>query len=245
MKWVGVKHGQVSRHLFEPLFPRWPTNDVPVGSVTNGVHMPSWDSAIADTVWSNAGGKDRWRGDLTTLEQDIYNTSDESLWQMRNSSRNNLVEYTRKKYVRQLSVSGQSPELMEVAKSVFDPNVLTIGFARRFVPYKRPDLLLHNEERFIRLLTNLEHPVKLVIAGKSPPFDEAGKNLIRKWVQFIQRNNLHKHVVFLSDYDMALTQHLVKGVDVWLNTPRRPWEACGTSGMKVLVNGGINLSELD
>jgi starch phosphorylase len=242
---VSSLHGQVSRHLFETLFPRWPTTDVPVGSVTNGVHMPSWDSAIADTVWSNAGGKDRWRGDLTMLEQDIYNTSDELLWQMRNTSRNNLVDYTRKKYVRQLTVSGQSPELIEVAKSVFDPNVLTLGFARRFVPYKIPDLLLHNEERLIRLLTNHEHPVQLVIAGKSPPFDEAGKNLIRKWVQFIQRNNLHKHVVFLSDYDMALTQHLVTGVDVWLNTPRRPWEACGTSGMKVLVNGGINLSELD
>jgi starch phosphorylase len=123
--------------------------------------------------------------------------------------------------------------------------VLTLGFARRFVPYKRPDLLLHDEQRFIRILTNHEHPLQLVIAGKSPPFDEAGKGLIRQWIQFIQKNNLYRHVIFLSDYDMSLAAKLVQGVDVWLNTPRRPWEASGTSGMKVLVNGGLNLSELD
>jgi len=106
-------------------------------------------------------------------------------------------------------------------------------------------LLLHDEQRFIRILTNHEHPVQLVIAGKSPPFDEPGKALIRQWIQFIQKYDLYQHVVFLSDYDMSLSAQLVQGVDVWLNTPRRPWEACGTSGMKVLVNGGLNLSELD
>jgi starch phosphorylase len=242
---VSQLHGKVSRHLFEPLFKRWPTGEVPVGSVTNGVHMPSWDSAFADDTWSQACGKDRWKGNLETLEQDIYKTPDSTLWQLRNNSRSKLVDFTRKRFEQQLKVSAQQNEMINVAKHIFDPNVLTLGFARRFVPYKRPDLLLHDEERFIRILTNHQHPVQLVIAGKSPPFDEAGKALIRHWVQFIQKNNLYQHVVFLSDYDMSLSAQLVQGVDVWLNTPRRPWEACGTSGMKVLVNGGINLSELD
>jgi len=242
---VSQLHGKVSRHLFEPLFKRWPTEEVPVGSVTNGVHMPSWDSEFADSTWSQACGKDRWKGDLETLEQDIYKTPDKTLWQLRNNSRSKLVDFTRKRFEQQLRVSGQQNEMIEIAQHIFDPNVLTLGFARRFVPYKRPDLLLHDEQRFIRILTNHEQPVQLVIAGKSPPFDEAGKSLIRQWVQFIQKYDLYKHVVFLSDYDMLLSAQLVQGVDVWVNTPRRPWEACGTSGMKVLVNGGINLSELD
>jgi len=242
---VSHLHGKVSRHLFEPLFKRWPNEEVPVGSVTNGVHMPSWDSEFADNTWSEACGKDRWKGDLETLEQDIYKTPDKTLWELRNKSRNNLVTYIRKKLEQQLKVSGQQQGMTGLAKQVFDPNVLTLGFARRFVPYKRPDLLLHDEQRFIRILTNHEHPVQLVIAGKSPPFDEPGKSLIRQWIQFIQKNDLYQHVVFLSDYDMSLSAQLVQGVDVWLNTPRRPWEACGTSGMKVLVNGGLNLSELD
>jgi starch phosphorylase len=242
---VSRLHGKVSRHLFEPLFKRWPTEEVPVGSVTNGVHMPSWDSEFADYTWSQACGKDRWKGDLKTIEQDIYKASDKTLWQLRNHSRSKLVDFTRKRFEQQLRVSGQQQEMIAIAKHIFDPDVLTLGFARRFVPYKRPDLLLHDEQRLIRILTNHEQPVQLVIAGKSPPFDEAGKSLIRQWVQFIQKNNLYQYVVFLSDYDMSLSAQLVQGVDVWLNTPRRPWEACGTSGMKVLVNGGLNLSELD
>jgi starch phosphorylase len=128
---------------------------------------------------------------------------------------------------------------------VFDPNILTLGFARRFATYKRPDLLLHDPPRLLRLLTNPQRPVQLIIAGKAHPADQAGQALIQRWVQFIRRPEVRPHAVFLADYDMLLTQNLVQGVDVWINTPRRPWEACGTSGMKVLVNGGINLSELD
>ncbi len=128
---------------------------------------------------------------------------------------------------------------------LFDPNVLTLGFARRFAAYKRPNLLLHDPDRLLRLLTNPQRPVQLIMAGKAHPSDLAGQELIRQWMQFIRRPEARRHVVFLSDYDMHLTEQLVQGVDVWLNTPRRPWEACGTSGMKVLVNGGLNLSELD
>ncbi|HUZ60391.1 MAG TPA: alpha-glucan family phosphorylase [Hanamia sp.] len=242
---VSQLHGVVSRHLFQSLFPRWPQDEVPVGSVTNGVHMPSWDSEFADEIWTEACGKGRWIGELENLEEDMKKVSDQKLWDLRNTSRNDLVNYIRKRLERQLTVSPQTQEIIDIAKNVFDPNTLTLGFARRFVPYKRPNLLLHDEERFIRILTNRERPVQLVIAGKAPPFDESGKALIRQWVQFIQQHNLYKHVIFLSDYDMFLTENLVQGVDVWVNTPRRPWEACGTSGMKVLVNGGINLSELD
>jgi starch phosphorylase len=241
---VSNLHGSISRHLFQPLFERYPNNEVPVGYVTNGVHMPSWDSEYADKLWTEACGKDRWKGELEMLEENIYKVSDDALWQMRCASRNNLVDYVRKRFERQISVSGQQ-EMIDTAKNVFDPNVLTLGFARRFVPYKRPTLLLHDEERFIRILTNNQKPVQLVIAGKAPPYDETGKALIQKWIQFISKNNLYKHVIFLSDYDMLMTENIVQGVDVWINTPRRPWEACGTSGMKVLVNGGINLSELD
>jgi starch phosphorylase len=128
---------------------------------------------------------------------------------------------------------------------LFDPNVLTLGFARRFATYKRPNLLLHDPDRLLRLLTNQERPVQLLIAGKAHPADEAGQALIREWIQFIRRPEVRTHAIFLSDYDMLLSERLVQGVDVWINTPRRPWEASGTSGMKVLVNGGINLSELD
>ncbi len=125
------------------------------------------------------------------------------------------------------------------------PRALTLGFARRFATYKRPNLLLHDRQRLLRLLTNAERPVQLIIAGKAHPEDRAGQALIHEWIDFIRQPETRPHIVFLSDYDMFLTENLVQGVDVWINTPRRPWEACGTSGMKVLVNGGINLSELD
>lgn len=242
---VSRLHGAVSRQLFEGLFPRWPKDEIPIGSITNGVHMPCWDSEFADEIWTQSCGKDRWRGEQENIVQDISKLSDEALWQLRTDSRSSFVRYTRARLERQLTVSGHPPEIVEIAKNVFSPDTLTLGFARRFVLYKRPDLLLQDQERFIRILTNQQYPVQLVIAGKAPPFDESGKAMIQQWAQFIQRHNLYDHVVFLSDYDMSLTENLVQGVDVWINTPRRPWEACGTSGMKVLVNGGINLSELD
>ena len=242
---VSRLHGEVSRHIFEPLFPRWPDAEVPVGHVTNGVHMPSWDSAESDDLWTEACGKDRWLGTTETLEQDIRRVSDAGLWQFRIAASTSLVEYARERLSRQLAASGAPRDAIDGAKHLFDPNALTLGFARRFATYKRPNLLLHDPERLLRLLTNPERPVQLIIAGKAHPADQAGQALIQEWTHFIRRPEVRPHVIFLSDYDMLLTEHLVQGVDVWLNTPRRPWEACGTSGMKVLVNGGINLSELD
>ena len=242
---VSRLHREVSRQLFTPLFPRWPKDEIPIGSVTNGVHMPSWDSEFADEIWTKSCGKDRWRGDLENLQGDISEVPDADLWQLRNASRTKLVGYIRQRFEKQIRDTAEQPELVALAKDIFDSSTLTLGFARRFVPYKRPNLLLHDPERLIRILTNPRRPVQLVIAGKAPPFDESGKALIRQWVLFIQEHHLYQHVIFLSDYDMLLTEHMVQGADLWVNTPRRPWEACGTSGMKVLVNGGINLSELD
>jgi starch phosphorylase len=242
---VSRLHGKVSRHLFQPLFPRWPTDEVPVAHVTNGVHVPSWDSAAADDLWTKACSKNRWLGTTDTLEQDIRRVSDARLWGFRTAASQELVAYTRERLSRQLTASGASPEAADQAKNLFDPDALTLGFARRFATYKRPNLLLHDPARLLRLLANPERPVQLIIAGKAHPEDRAGQALIQEWIQFIRRPETRPHVVFLSDYDMLLTEHLVQGVDVWINTPRRPWEACGTSGMKVLVNGGINLSELD
>jgi len=242
---VSRLHGQVSRHLFEPLFPNWPAEEVPIGYVTNGVHMPTWDSAAADELWTKACGKDRWLGKSEKLEQDIRRVSDETLWQFRLATSKSLVEYARDRLARHYAAAGASPETVEEARHLFDPNALTLGFARRFASYKRPNLLLHDPERLLRLLSNPQRPVQLIIAGKAHPADLEGQALIQKWVQFIRRPEVRPHAVFLSDYDMQLTERLVQGVDLWINTPRRPWEACGTSGMKVLVNGGLNLSELD
>jgi starch phosphorylase len=242
---VSRLHGQVSRRIFQNLFPRWPQREVPVTYVTNGVHVPSWDSEAADKLWTTSCGKNRWIGTLDTVEADLKKISDDVLWKFRNQGRRHLVEYVRQRLVRQLEASGASAEKVEQAKGYLDPNVLTIGFARRFAAYKRPNLLLYDPERLTALLGNKERPVQLIIAGKAHPKDEQGKEMISAWSDFIRQANAHSHVIFLADYDMLLAEQLVQGVDLWINTPRRPWEASGTSGMKVLVNGGLNLSELD
>ena len=156
-----------------------------------------------------------------------------------------LVEFVRKRLLLERAAAGEPFASEEDATCVFDANALTLGFARRFATYKRPNLLLHDPERLLRLLTNPERPVQLIVAGKAHPEDKAGQAMIQQWTRFIRLPEARKRVAFLGDYDMLLTARLVQGVDVWINTPRRPWEACGTSGMKVLVNGGINLSELD
>ncbi len=238
---VSKLHGQVSRHIFQPLFPRWPENDVPIGSVTNGIHVPTWDSAGADALWTTACGSQRWRGD-NPEEQDIRHLSDQQLWQMRAAGRKQLIDRVRWRYARQLA--SVCPPVQDISK-VLDENVLTVGFARRFATYKRPNLLLHDPERLIRLLRDPQRPMQLVLAGKAHPQDLPGQALIKQWNDFIKRPEVHQHVVFLSDYDMLMAQELVQGADLWINTPRRPWEASGTSGMKVLVNGGLNFSELD
>ncbi len=242
---VSRLHGVVSRQIFGSLFPRWAEDEVPVGSVTNGVHMPTWDSRQAEDLWKSACGPNCWQSADGAVEARIRQVSDADLWRFRNEARADLIVSARAYLSRMLLICGESLEVAENAKQLLDPKVLTLGFARRFATYKRPNLLLRDTARLLRLLSNADRPVQLIIAGKAHPADEPGQALIRQWLQFIRGTEARNHVIFLADYDMGVAELLVQGVDVWINTPRRPWEACGTSGMKVLVNGGINLSQLD
>ncbi|MBV8135306.1 MAG: alpha-glucan family phosphorylase [Deltaproteobacteria bacterium] len=243
---VSRLHGAVSREIFADLFPRWPLTEVPVGHVTNGVHTPTWDSLYAQRLWRTASRReDPWSGTLEGIAEHMRAMSDDLLWGLRTQNRKELVQYVRERMEHQDVAAGGLDENTQRSRSPFDPQTLTLGFARRFATYKRPTLLLQHPERLARILTNPKFPVQLVIAGKAHPADEPGRAMIKQWVEFVSRPEVRPHVVFIADYDMIVAQHLVRGVDLWLNTPRRPWEASGTSGMKVLVNGGLNLSELD
>jgi starch phosphorylase len=242
---VSRLHGEFSRRIFQPLFPRWPNCEIPVGHITNGVHMPTWDSAQADRIWTDACGKERWRGQTEGLGTRIADIPDETLWSMRGDGRQKLVRFVRRHLATQLRERGVDADALGQARYVLDPNVLTMGFARRFTEYKRPNLLLRDRERLERLLLDQKQPIQIVVAGKAHPADQTGKSMIREWINFARKPRHRGRVAFLEDYDIGLAQELVQGVDVWINTPRRPWEACGTSGMKVLVNGGLNCSILD
>ncbi len=242
---VSRLHGSVSRRIFQPLFPRWPEKQTPIGHITNGVHLPSWDSQWADQIWTEACGKDRWRGAPDKLPRLIAGAPDEALWNMRGMARQALVRNARRHLARRLAMRGHPDAVVAEAKDVLDPNLLTLGFARRFASYKRPNLLLKDPKRLASILNDPARPAQLVVAGKAHPEDEEGKRLIREWIKVAESPEFRSRIVFLEDYDIEIAQELTQGVDVWINTPRRPWEACGTSGMKVLVNGGLNLSELD
>ena len=242
---VSELHGRVSRRIFAPVYPRWPEQEVPVAHVTNAVHVPSWDSPWADHLWTEACGKERWLGNPRQLSEAVARLTDAQIWDFRAMERRDLVDYARRRLARQLAQRGEREEVRARARDALDPNVLTLGFARRFTEYKRPAMLLSQPERLVKLLTDPSRPAQLIIAGKAHPRDELGRSFVRQWAEFVHRPEVRMRAVFLEDYDMALAEQLVQGVDVWINTPRRPWEASGTSGMKVLVNGGLNLSELD
>ncbi len=239
---VSRLHGKVSRRIFSPLFPRWPVYEIPVSHVTNAVHVPSWESKNADRLWSKQCGHDRWLGTLESIKPMIEGIEDEELWEFRSKGRLELIEFVRKRLKWQAQASGLELGSLD---ELLDPNALTLGFARRFTAYKRPALLLTDEERLARILNLPGRPVQLIIAGKAHPMDEIGKEMIRRWYAFLKRKDVLGKVIFIQDYDMIVAKKLVQGVDVWINNPRRPWEASGTSGMKVLVNGGLNISELD
>ncbi len=242
---VSKLHGKVSRRIFHSIYSRWPEREVPVTHITNGVHVPSWDSRQADELWTTAGGKGRWVHALENLAEAMQRLTDKDLWTLRSGQCRCLIDFVRERLTYQFRLQGADPQRIADAQVALDPDVLTIGFARRFTDYKRPNLLLTAPDRLTAIITNPGHPVQLVVAGKAHPQDEPGKRLVQQFVQFARQPALRRRVVFLADYDIAIAEQLVQGVDLWLNTPRRPWEACGTSGMKVLVNGGLNVSELD
>lgn len=243
---VSESHESISKQLFTPLFPRWPLDELPVGHITNGVHMSSWDSPAADRLWTQACGKERWRGGHEELEEHLCAASDAQLWECRCANRKHLIDDLTVRQRRQSARHGEPASNTYSARSLLDPNALLIGFARRFTGYKRTNLLLQSQDRLIRLLNNTARPVQLVFAGKADPRDAEGLAMIAEWMQFLRNPALRPgRAVFVEDYDMGVAASLTTGVDLWINTPRRPWEACGTSGMKILVNGGLNVSVLD
>lgn len=242
---VSRLHRGVSRRIFQSRYPRWPELEVPVDYVTNGVHIPTWDSPAAQRLWSEACPGGCGPEDIDYQKSGIEEMGDKELWCFCAETRRDLVDYVRRRHFRQEVERGAGEEELKAARHVLNPNFLTIGFARRATAYKRTDLLLSNPDRLAAILKNERYPVQMVMAAKAHPADEEGKEMVQKMAGFAARPDIYDRVVFLSDYDIDLAQHLQPGVDVWINTPRRPNEACGTSGMKILANGGLNLSNLD
>ncbi|GAA0839070.1 glycosyltransferase family 1 protein [Marinobacter szutsaonensis] len=237
-------HRMVSQTILQDFFPRWPSEDIPVEYVTNGIHTPSWDSPESDELWTRACGKDRWRRPMES-SCPMSEISDQDLWNMRLAQRKRLIHYLRRRLASQHCEHNPGNDPAAACGLLLDNETLTLGFARRFTDYKRPNLLLSDPDRLLALLNHRDKPVQIVLAGKAHPYDKSGKELIRRWKQFSRMPEAEGKVVFIEDYDLGVANQLVQGVDVWLNTPRHPWEACGTSGMKVLVNGGLNLSQFD
>ncbi len=242
---VSRLHGEVGRRIFQPLFPRWPRAEVPIDHVTNSVHVPTWDSVEADALWTRACGAERWRGTLENIEQGLRAIPDEELWQFRTASRERMLHYLRQCVARQHVGRGETGAGLQQRLDLLDANALTLGFARRMTEYKRTTLLLRDPDRLQRLIASRDRPVQIVFAGKAHPRDAEGKRLLYQWQEFMARGDVMGRVVFIEDYDLEVAAALTRGVDVWINTSRRPWEASGTSGMKILVNGGVNLSSLD
>jgi len=242
---VSKLHGRVSREIFSSIYHRWPLQEIPMSHVTNGVHIPSWDSPEARELWKTVLSGYHLSAPSGSAWEDLSKISDSELWQFRNESRRSMIEYVRDRLVRQMKEHNASMEAVREAEDILDPDALTIGFARRFAGYKRPTLLIHHPDRLKRILCDSEKPVQLVVAGKAHPDDYQGKSLVREMTRFASLPGISSRMVFLEDYDIALARRLEPGIDLWINVPRRPMEACGTSGMKVLVNGGLNLSELD
>ncbi|TWJ19591.1 glycosyltransferase family 1 protein [Geobacter argillaceus] len=243
---VSQLHGEISRKMWRDLWPELPHEQIPLTSITNGIHAKSWIShEMAGLLIRYLGT--RWMDDATdsALWRRISRIPDTELWRIHRHGREHLVDYARKRLKEQLCKLGASAKEIATADEVLDPDTLTIGFARRFATYKRGTLLLRDVERLSRILNNTERPVQIIFAGKAHPADHQGKELIREIVQFSHLEQFRHRIVFLEDYDISVARHLVQGVDVWLNTPRRPMEASGTSGMKVAFNGGLNLSVLD
>jgi len=243
---VSKLHGEVSRDMWHSIWPGVPKQEVPITHVTNGIHVRSWvsgeivsvlDRYLGDAWTNNPMSPDAWA--------DVETIPDEELWRAHERCRERLVVWTRQALKKQIQARGGTLSDIALAEQVLDPDALTIGFARRFATYKRGTLLLRDRERITQIISNSQRPVQFIFAGKAHPADQGGKELIRAIVDFARDAGLRKRFVFIENYDMGVARMLVQGVDVWLNTPRRPYEASGTSGMKASANGGLNLSVLD
>ena len=243
---VSELHGEVSRKMWKDIWPDLPEEHLPLTSITNGVHNKTWLSHEMARLLIRYLGT-RWLEDPTDagVWRRVSRIPDGELWRTHKHGREHLVDYARKRLKEQLCQVGATAKEIAVADEVLDPDILTIGFARRFATYKRGTLLLQDMDRLANILNDPLRPVQIVFAGKAHPADHQGKELIRQIVQTSHQERFRHRIVFLEDYDMSVARHLVQGVDIWLNTPLRPLEASGTSGMKVAFNGGLNLSVLD
>jgi len=243
---VSQLHGTVSRKLWSGVWPGLPVQEVPITHVTNGVHTGSWISHDLADLYDRYLGPD-WQEQPTSerVWEAVEQVPDTELWRTHERRRERLVAFARRRLREQLARRGASATELSAADEVLDPEALTIGFSRRFAAYKRANLILHDIERLARLLNNPERPAQIIYSGKAHPRDNPGKDLIRQIVHIARRPEFSRNIVFLEDYEMNIARYLVQGVDVWLNTPLRPMEASGTSGMKVASNGGLNVSVLD
>jgi len=243
---VSKLHGEVSRKMWASLWPSVPVDEIPIGHVTNGVHFRSWISAEFNQLYDRYLGPN-WREEPANSEvwSRVNSIPAEELWRTHERRRERLIAWTRRRVRDQRMRRGAPQAEIDAAEAVLDPDTLTIGFARRFATYKRATLILRDMDRLRRILTDQSRPVQLIFAGKAHPQDDAGKELIRKITEVSRDPVLGRHVVFLEDYDMAVARSMVQGVDVWLNTPLRPNEASGTSGMKAVANAVLNISVPD
>ncbi len=243
---VSRLHGAVSRAMWSGLWPGLPAHEVPIGHVTNGIHLPSWLAADSARTYDDALGSD-WRADPVRPDvwQRVDEVDDDALWRLHSDRRRELVEFVRWRLRLQLEQRGAPAHEVAAAEEALDPDALTIGFARRFATYKRATLFASDRERLAGLFADADRPVQMIVAGKAHPRDDAGKELIRQVVELSRQEPFEGRLVFVEDYGMSLARRLVAGCDVWLNTPIRPREASGTSGMKAAANGVLNLSTLD
>ena len=244
---VSLKHGEVSRALWQKLWPEKKLEDIPITHITNGVHAPTWVSPLLRYLFEKYIGAD-WEKklrDQNVWTDAVSRISDEELWIAHSLLKQRLIAFVRHRTTQSRVAAGEKADYIEAAKTMFEPDALTIGFARRVAGYKRWNLLLTDQERLLRLINNEERPVQFVFAGKAHPQDEGSKAVLQQLAQWKYDPAVRHRAVFLEDYDQEIARQLVQSVDVWLNVPRRPMEASGTSGEKVAINGGLNLSILD
>ena len=243
---VSELHGEVSRRMFHNLWSHATLSQVPIGYVTNGVHLPTFMSTDMKNILNRYVSEDWY---MKPYKFDIWekapNIPDNIIYEMKNNQRDRMVFFIRRRLKNTVRKNGGSLSEIMAAEEVLNPNALTIGFARRFATYKRAYLLFMDEERLLKILSNQERPIQFIIAGKAHPKDNGGKEIIKKIIHIARRPEFRKHIVFVEDYDIEVARHLTRGVDIWLNNPRRPMEASGTSGMKAAANGALNLSVLD
>jgi len=244
---VSQLHGEVSRKIWSGLWPGLPVDEVPIKAITNGIHAKTWLSTEVNSLYERYLGS-KWNDEAVdkSIWQNIDQVPDEEFWRIHQRCKERLVGFVRKRLKRQMQRRGAFHTELEWAEEVLDPEALTIGFARRFATYKRGNLLLRDPDRLLRLLTDSEKPVQIIFSGKAHPRDTEGKEIVRQIVHFVsEHRDIRRRLVFLENYDMDIARYLVQGVDVWLNNPRRPMEASGTSGMKAAINGILNMSTFD